>query len=181
MTAVARRYARAAWLAATGKDGSGMSALVSGLTTFLKAQNEIGELRELMTNPALREPRAALLRKLFEKLDIRGEAVRVIEVLAERDRIHLLPAILDEARRLGEEAEGRLQAEVVCAEALSDSQQARIQKALEKKLGKTIHMSVKVQPEVLGGLLCRVGDWTFDSTVRRHMNILKERLLGLNH
>src|SRR5207237_9296302 len=61
---------------------------------------------------------------------------------------------------------------------LNNPQKNLIKKALERTTGKTILVKTKVQPEILGGVIARVGDRIIDGSVRYRLNALRQQLLA---
>lgn len=60
---------------------------------------------------------------------------------------------------------------------LSAAQLADLEKALEKRTGKDIELTVSVDPSLMGGILVRIGDTVLDGTVRGKLDRLREQLL----
>jgi F-type H+-transporting ATPase subunit delta len=109
-------------------------------------------------------------------MKVSDQVTGLIRLLAERGRIGILDSVAAEVEGIADERAGRLRAHVSTALALTDSQKERVGKALEKRLGQIVVVTVHVDPELLGGLVCRVGDLTLDSSVRRQLEILREKL-----
>jgi F-type H+-transporting ATPase subunit delta len=177
MTALGRRYARAAVDAADEKGGaSAVEALAVGLLSFRDAYKVSDELRELLNNPVFESQREQVLNKVLDAMKVSDQVTGLIRLLAERGRIGILDSVTAEVEGIADERAGRLRAHVSTALALTDSQKERVGKALEKRLGQIVVVTVHVDPELLGGLVCRVGDLTLDSSVRRQLEILREKL-----
>lgn len=177
MTAIGRRYARAAVDAADEKGGAAaVEKLAGGLIDFRNAFNASEELRELLNNPVFEAQREQVLGKVLDTLAVSDELRSLIRLLAERGRIGIIDSVAAEVEGIADERAGRVRAHVSTALALTDSQKERVGKALEKRLGQTVVVTVHVDPELLGGLVCRVGDLTLDSSVRRQLEILREQL-----
>ena len=68
-------------------------------------------------------------------------------------------------------------AEVTTAAPMDEQQLNRVRQALERNTGKTILMQTKVQPEILGGVVARVGDQVIDGSIRHRLATLKQQLL----
>ena len=89
----------------------------------------------------------------------------MIRVMAENDRLKVLPevAALYEAERAT--VEGTVVAEVTSATALSDAQQQNIAEALKKRLGRDVTLECKIDESLLGGAIIRAGDVVIDGSV----------------
>ena len=181
MSAVAKRYARAA-LAATADQaqqdaGSHVADTLSkDLRYFVELYAAQAHLREALHNPAFKQERRAILDAVLAKLALSKLATRLVRLLADNDRIDELQSIANEIEALADAQGKRLRAHVRSAIALDDQQVSRIAKALEKRMGQPVTVDVDVDPELLGGLVCKVGDLTLDSSLHRQLEILTERL-----
>ncbi len=72
----------------------------------------------------------------------------------------------------------RAVAEVRTAIALDEARAAKLADALSKAAGRPIEIRVLVDPDVLGGVLARVGDEIFDGSVRTRLQEAREQLTG---
>jgi F-type H+-transporting ATPase subunit delta len=103
--------------------------------------------------------------------------VNFLHVLNNHNRLELLPAIAGSYRELVDEKNKRVPVFVTSAVALDDGQRA----ALKKQLNDLFHfepmLEESIDPELLGGLKVRVGDWQFDGTAKARLNQLKNQLL----
>ena len=100
----------------------------------------------------------------------------VVSFVVSTGRARDLPAIIEKlVERSAAEREHAL-AEVRSAIPLSDEQKERLAKALSDAVGRQVEVKVIVDPEVLGGLVARVGDIVIDGTVRHRLDQLKEAM-----
>jgi F-type H+-transporting ATPase subunit delta len=136
------------------------------------------ELREVLRNPVLKNERAAVLAAVMSKLGLIEPAAALVRVLVDGDRIDDLEDVVEGVEALADAQAGRVRAVVKSAIPLSEAQMQRLGKALEKRVGRPVAVTVQLEPELLGGLVCQVGDLTFDSSLRRQLKQLRERLEG---
>ncbi len=118
---------------------------------------------------------AAELEKMFltichKKLDESG--VNLIKLLGEYGRLALLPEVALAFEELKAEDEGVLEAEITAAAKPTDSAIKALVKRLESKFGKKIEASVKVDPELIGGIKIVIGDTVIDASVRGQLQEL---------
>jgi F-type H+-transporting ATPase subunit delta len=118
---------------------------------------------------------AAELEKMFlticdKKLDESG--VNLIKLLGEYGRLALLPEVAQAFEELKAEDEGVLEAEITAAAKPTDSAIKALVKRLEAKFGKKIEASVKVDPELIGGIKIVIGDTVIDASVRGQLQEL---------
>jgi F-type H+-transporting ATPase subunit delta len=100
---------------------------------------------------------------------------RLVELLAARDRALLLPDIAEAYADIANAASGVVSAEAVSAVALPEAQAQALAATLGGPAG-SAELRRRVDPELIGGLLVRVGGKTYDGTVRTHLATLRRRL-----
>lgn len=159
---IARPYAEAAFkLAAEAgalpswSDALGRLAVVAG--------TEVA--RELIGNPGLSDEQVS---KLFaEAAGPLAEAQqRFVRVLADNERLAVLPEIATAFEALRNAHEGVVDAVVSSAYPLSEAQLATIVETLEQKYSARVKAAVKVDADLIGGVSIRVGDEVIDASVR---------------
>jgi F-type H+-transporting ATPase subunit delta len=99
-----------------------------------------------------------------------------VSLLAERGSLALLPAIVLEYGARLNESQGRAQAQVTTAVALSDTQRDRLGGLLRDMLERDVVIEAAVDPEVIGGVVVQVGDQIIDGSVRARLEALKRQL-----
>jgi F-type H+-transporting ATPase subunit delta len=67
-------------------------------------------------------------------------------------------------------------AEVRVAVPLDATRRGRLEKALARATDLEVELKVLVDPAVIGGVVARVGDQVFDGTIRRRLDLARERL-----
>ena len=121
--------------------------------------------------------RVALLDEAFGgKLD--GYLLNFMKILCERGAFGQLDACADAYSAQYDAAHGIVPATAVSAKPLSDDQQKRLVEALQRRTGKTIRLSVKVDPTLGGGMRVEMKGQRLDNTVATRMDRLKRALLA---
>jgi F-type H+-transporting ATPase subunit delta len=92
--------------------------------------------------------------------------VNFIKVLAKNHRLTLLPEIEAQFEALKAQAEGKLEAHITSALALSEAQVSDLAAALKTKYGHEVEVSVSVDPALIGGVVVAIGDRVMDGSVR---------------
>jgi F-type H+-transporting ATPase subunit delta len=105
-----------------------------------------------------------------KKLDESG--VNLIKVLGEYGRLALLPEVAKAFEELKAEDEGVLEAEITAAAKPSETAIKALVQRLEAKFGKKIEASVKIDPELIGGIKIVIGDTVIDASVRGQLQEL---------
>lgn len=130
----------------------------------------------------LNEPKIPLQRK--ENVLRQSLASRVLPtslnltlLVVQRELVEAMPNIARELNRLVLDYKNQAVAEVTTAAPMDEQQLGKVRRALEQKTGKTILMQTKVSPDILGGVVARVGDQLIDGSVRHRLDALKQQLL----
>jgi F-type H+-transporting ATPase subunit delta len=162
-TTIARPYAQAAFRFANAqhalKDWSGMLGLLAAIAAD-------DGMRKLIESPRITEHQLADLFIQVASEHIDEKCSNFVRVLADNHRLALLPdiAALFEIQRRS--AEGRVEAELISAFPASEAQQAMIVASLQKRLGRKIDLTCKVDASLVGGAIIRAGDLVIDGSVR---------------
>ncbi len=98
-------------------------------------------------------------------------------LVVQRQLVEAMPNIARELTQLVLDYKNQAVAEVTTAAPMDEQQLGQVRQALEHKTGKTILMQTKVQPEILGGVIARVGDQVIDGSIRHRLAALKQQLL----
>jgi F-type H+-transporting ATPase subunit delta len=175
--AAARRYASALFdvVQKTGQIDAALRDL-TGLRDLVAGHELLRKVFETPTVPASRK------RAVVDALLAAGgasEAVRrLLQLMAERDRLSLLPEVAAsfEARVMAERRQ--LAAEVVTAAPLEGTHRDALAGALERATGNAITISERVDPEIIGGLIAKVGRLVFDGSVTRQLQRMRQQLLS---
>ncbi|MEI2415996.1 F0F1 ATP synthase subunit delta [Orrella sp. JC864] len=174
LSTVARPYAEALFGAARD-DRAGLAAwseLVAQMAQ-VAAHPEVGS--------ALSDPRlsSAQRAELFAGL-LRGELPQAgrnfIVLLAENDRLLLLPEIARQFEALRNRHEGVAVAEITSAFEMDDTQVKELLAGLEKKFGTKLTAQVKVDPSLIGGVRVAVGDQVLDTSVQAQLARMRDTL-----
>jgi F-type H+-transporting ATPase subunit delta len=101
-----------------------------------------------------------------------------LQVLNNHDRLELLRPILAEARELSNRRHGRVRVRVRSAVALPDDQRERLVQELRQVINREPLLETQVDPDLLGGLVVRVGDWLYDASVRTQIDTIRSELIA---
>jgi F-type H+-transporting ATPase subunit delta len=168
----ARRYADALFSLAV--DRGTIDTWAAELTRLAHAVDAPGAERALMTpSVSLRDKQAALQTAAGP---LSREVLFVVNLLLERKRIELLTALAEAFADRVRKHRGIELAEVTTAVPLADADRQLIAQRLEQTLGHRVEMTTRVDPEIMGGVVVRVGDQLFDASVRGKLERLRRRL-----
>ena len=122
------------------------------------------------------EDRKAVVRKAFGAA-LPKHVVNFVLVTIDKRRQRLLRIISSEYQALLDERMGREHVQVTVARTVDDSTRQVITERLSAVLGKEAVPHIRVEPEILGGLVVRTSDTIYDGSVRRRLEQMRRRLL----
>lgn len=173
---VAERYASALFEVAKRK---GLQEEIEGHLGLARGLFENPNLRKFLSSPNVGiEEKMALLRSGLEGV-INPLIFNLFELLLDRKRVEHLPEISSVFTSLLEESKGIERAEVRTAIPMNREMERKLQRTLEKMIGKKILLEKHVDSSLIGGVLVRMGDQLLDSTVRTRLRDLREELLAV--
>jgi F-type H+-transporting ATPase subunit delta len=173
---IARRYAAA--LFAEAQKTNTLIETGEDLKTVSMAVEQVPLLRTLLFQPVVpRERKQAALEAAFGD-KIGAPTLAFLKLLLSKRRIEILAEINQEFQRLLRNFQNIATATAVTAIPLLPAEQQGIIATLESITGKKIELQTTVDPSVIGGVLVRVGDTVYDSTVRSELERLRKVLLA---
>ena len=175
-TTIARNYAEALLsLARKADDLQAWGRLIDDVASAMERDER---LRNFLEAPQISaEQKNAVLQKAFEDRAPRL-FLRYLQQLVKNRRQMLIPEIANEYRDLVDEVEGRVHAQVTLASPIDEDGKAAIARQLTHTFGRTVVPQVRINPNILGGIIVRVGDRVMDGSVRKRLGILRGRMLA---
>ena len=169
-------YAAAAFAVATAEGQ--LDRVESELFRIARTFESSKELRDTLSDPCLPIDRKhSIIDDLLGGRAL-GATVGFVNFVVSLGRASDLPAIADELVAKVAGSRDKVVAEVRSAIELDDKTVARLAKALAKKTNKDVEVRVIVDPDVVGGIVARVGDVVIDGTVKTHLTKLREAVSG---
>ena len=171
---IARNYAEALLaLARKANDLAGWGRMIDDVADAVERDDR---LRRFLQAPQIdASAKSDVLAKAFQDRMPRL-FVRFLQQLIKNRRQMLIPEIAIEYRNLVDEVEGRIHAQVTLAKPVGEQERAAIAGQLTRVLGRPVVPQVRVNPNILGGVIVRVGDRVMDGSVRRRLGMLKSRM-----
>ncbi len=112
----------------------------------------------------------------MDKLKIKGTVHNFCLLLADKGRLEDLPGISSVYGELLDEAQGVKRGVLVSAVEIADKKQGDIVKQLEDQLKAKLVLDFEVDPDILGGVVLKVGDQVLDASLKAQLSILKETI-----
>lgn len=161
MSSLARPYAQAVFeLAKQSKDFKTWSEALAFLAALLQDES----VQALVNNPRVERDRLA---KLFDELcgdRVPEEARNLLRLMAANNRLMAMQDVATQYETMRAEEEGTIDALVRSPKAISDAQLKKLSKALEKRLGRKVNLTVQEDNSLLGGAVIQAGDLVIDGS-----------------
>jgi F-type H+-transporting ATPase subunit delta len=173
MEEVAAVYTRALFEAA--KDRGVLDEVHEQLGQFADALDGNRDLARFFFSPyfSVDEKKDALHRAVEGAEPI---FMNFLEALLERHRMPVIFRVRTLLERFWEEEHKLLPVEVTSAVALDENTVSSIGESIGKQLGRTVELSSSVDPEIIGGVVLRVGNFVLDASIRNRLEKLREQV-----
>ncbi len=178
LSGLAGRYALA--LLDLADEDNSLDAVADDLRALRQMIGESEDLRRMLRSPLIsREQQATALAAVLDKAGLGETTRRFAQVVARNRRLFVLPQIIDTylselARRRGE-----VTAQVTSAVPLSESQRQALIESLKSSVGGKVHVDVKVDDSLIGGLIVKVGSRMIDNSLRSKLQRLQLAMKGV--
>ena len=173
---VATRYARALLDVAVREKGD-LQRIEQELAGFVDLFTQHPTLEKVLLNPAIPVQRKqAAVAELIGRLKTSSVLAKLVALVAERDRLVLLPELLASYRERLLDHQNVVRAEVTTAVPLAADRTQAIRRGLAQLTGRTVTLATKVNPAIVGGVVARIGSTVYDGSVTRQLEKMKQRL-----
>ncbi len=175
MRAVAQRYASALVDVAIENDSS--EKVKKELDEFLRLMEESTDLRNFLASPSVpRMGKHEMIEKLVTRLGASQTLRNFLFVIADNRRTLLLPQIQQEFVTELHARLGIAEAQVLSAQELSAHEKTELKRTLEQLTGKKVETQYRVDAELIGGAVVRIGSTVYDGSVREQLARMREKL-----
>jgi F-type H+-transporting ATPase subunit delta len=174
-TRVSRRYAEA--LLSAAEEQRKREVVAVDLRQIKSVVASSREFRLFLKSPVIkREKKRTIMESLFsDKID--PLTIRFLKLLAEKGREDVLAEIIGEYFSLEDERNGIMEVRVRSAVELSKEQATALQSRFEALTGKQIRIVQAKDGSLIGGVVARVGDTVFDGSIKRQLELLRDRFV----
>ena len=174
---LAGRYASA--LFDLARDQRQIESVAKSLDSLGQALLDSKEFGELVTSPLVsREEAGKAFAALAPQLGIDSITSNFLGVLARNGRKGELRNVIRAFRRLAAEHRGETTAEVVTARPLNDNQLSALRQQLRARAGRDVNLDTSVDPNILGGIVVKLGSQQIDASIRTKLNRLAAAMKG---
>jgi len=173
--AIARRYAKA--LLMIGQEDDQVEDFRQELNAFADLMAREDALREAITNPLYDAgERRKVLQTLISRLQLSKVMASYLSLLFDKGRIGYLSDIDNFYQKLADELKGIARANLVAATELSSEAVEKIRASLSQRTGKEIILEVEKDPELIGGIVTKIGDLVLDGSIKTQLLNMRESL-----
>jgi len=173
---LARRYARA--VIELGTEHKNLEQLGGELRVLAQAMKISPELISSLTNPAIRRAdRRKVIDAILQRTAASAHTRNLVYLLLDGERLASLPSISREVDAMIEARSGRISAEVTSARPLDAGELAQLTAALEQLSGKQVNITRREDPDLLGGVVAKLGDTVYDGSLRTQLRNLRDELI----
>jgi F-type H+-transporting ATPase subunit delta len=173
----ATRYARAL-LDVSVKEKGDLQRIEQDLAAWVNLLTQHPALEKVLMNPAIPVQRKqATVAELTGRLGTSPVLAKLVALLAERDRLVLLPDLLATYRERLLDYQNVVRAEVTTAVPLGADRTQAIERGLAQVTGRTVSLATKVNPAIIGGVVARVGSTVYDGSITTQLQKMRQRLV----
>ena len=174
---VARRYASA--LADVALERGEAHEVQGELQAWADLLESNPNLQEVFRNPTIAlDKKRALLNKLIERTKPRPTTTNFLKVLLQNQRVTEIAEINRRFTEILDERAGMIAAVVTTARPVPARSQDSLRATLTELTQKKVRVDFEQDPELIGGLVTRIGSTVYDGSVRNQLQLIKEKMTG---
>ncbi len=173
---MAGRYAQALYELAA--DEGLTDKVAEDLAKFAALVAESEDLQRFVRSPLhSAEEQLNALNAVLTRAGVSGVSANFLKLVAQKRRLYAVAEMIDDFHKLDDFAKGRVRADVTVAEPLNDRHVAALKAALaELTGGKSVEVTTKVEPSIIGGFIVRLGSRMVDASLKNKLNLLRARM-----
>ncbi len=174
---IARRYATA--LADAVVKSGEIETVRNELNVWAQLMAGSSDLQSAFRNPSITHAnKEKVLEGLLAKTKPSRTTSNFLRILVRNGRLTELRAINERFAVVLEERSGNVAAEVTSARELAEAQRNELKANLERITGKHVKLNFRTDPDLIGGVITRIGSTIYDGSVKTQLENLKEELVN---
>jgi len=136
-------------------------------------------LPEVFRNPTIPlDKKRAVLNKLIDRSKPKPSTANFLKVLLQNQRLTDLGEINQKFAEILDLRAGMVAATVTTARTVPENAQQKLHTKLLSVTGKKVRINFMTDPELIGGLVTRIGSTVYDGSVRNHLQLIKDKMAG---
>lgn len=177
LSAVAARYAKALVDVITANKEIDPAAILSQLRSVEELIAGSEDLKNALASPAVAPSRKrAVMKRLLEPMGVDPRVQNFVFVVIDHRRAGQFDDIVDGFEKLLDERLGFVSAEIRSAQELNDGQKASLEQQVSRLAGKQAKLKFSTDPDLIAGVVARVGSTVYDGSVRGQLERLRTKL-----
>ena len=174
---VARRYSLA--LADVVLERGEAREVQEELLAWEQMLQSSSSLQEVFRNPTIAlDRKRAVLNNLIERTQPGPSTTNFLKVLLQNQRLTELGEINRKFAEILDERAGMVAATVTTARTVPENARLQLHTKLLSMTGKKVRINFATDPDLIGGLVTRIGSTVYDGSVRNHLQLIKEKMAG---
>jgi len=179
---VAQRYSQALFSIANNQGMPVVEHCADVLESLAAAFVQSTDLQRVLRAPVITvAEKERVILALLQKFDAQPLMVRFCKLLAERDRLAILPSISAAFISLFDVARGLVRGHITTAIPLDGQEQQALLKALSAKSSRTLQLNFDVNADLLGGIVLQIGDIVLDASLQAQLVQLKDTMTQIDN
>ena len=174
---VSRRYAKALCAIGAAKGEADQKTYGEQLIALSELLKDAPEAMTFFKNPSFTATeKKAVIDQLVEKVSVDPMVKNFCDLLADKGRVEMLPAIASDYKAMMDVVSGVLSGELITVSELNEERKSAIKTRLEKQAGKKLELEFGTDKDILGGIVLKIGDKVMDASLKAQLQILKENI-----
>jgi F-type H+-transporting ATPase subunit delta len=148
------------------------------LASFADVFDKNDDLQKALLNPAVPvHAKRNVMEQLVARMNPPKPLGKLLLLLTDRDRLDLLPDLVTAYRDRLMDYQNIVRAEVVTAAPLPEPLARQLQEKLGRVTGRSVTMTTRVDPAIIGGVVARVGSTVYDGSIATQLERMKDKLV----
>lgn len=174
-SSAATRYAQAVF--SLGKERGTLDVWQSDLTDLATLTGD-SRVSTYLSNPSITADTKLATLEATLPSTVQPELRNLAKLLVVRGRTNLIPQIREIFEDQVRAERGITVAQVTTSEPLTAEEAALVREKLAAMTGNTIEITATVDPDIIGGIVVRIGDQVIDGSVRNKLERMRTRLVA---
>ncbi len=172
---VSIRYASS--LLDMAKEKNNLEVISRDMEVVYSVLDENAQLKNLLASPVIKPPvKLTILTEIFQSV-ISPDSLNFIKFIVDKNREDILYSIIKKFLELKDESLGIVNVNVVSAIEFTPEQELELRNKMESFLKKSVRLNFKIDRQIIGGFIARVGDTVFDASLKHQLDLLKQQFV----
>jgi ATP synthase, F1 delta subunit len=172
---VSIRYA--ASLLEMANEKNNLDKISQDMELVYKAIDSNSQLKSVLASPVIKSPiKLSILTDIFKPV-ICQDSLSFLKFIVDKNREDILFSIIGKFLELKDENLGIVNVDVVTAVEFTAEQETALKTKIEAYLNKKVRLSYKIDRQIIGGFIAKVGDTVFDASLKHQLDLLKKQFV----